>query len=65
MRDRKKSCPSPGYRCGLRSGVAGAGGGVVDEKRKGLLFPSPGDLPDPGIKCKSPAVQADSLPFEL
>ena len=27
----------------------------------GLPFPSPGDLPDPGIKPKSPALQADSL----
>ena len=26
----------------------------------GLLFPSPGDLPDPGIKLASPALQADS-----
>ena len=25
----------------------------------------PGDLPDPGIKTESPALQADSLPFEL
>ena len=24
----------------------------------------PGDLPDPGIKTESPALQADSLPFE-
>ena len=31
----------------------------------GLLFPSPGDLPDPGIKPGSPALQADSLPSEL
>ena len=31
----------------------------------GLPFPSPGDLPDPGIKPRSPAVQADSLPTEL
>ena len=30
----------------------------------GLPFPSPGDLPDPGIKPRSPALQADSLPFE-
>ena len=30
----------------------------------GLPFPSLGSLPDPGIKPKSPAVQADSLPFE-
>ena len=30
----------------------------------GLPFPSPGDLPDPGIKPESPALQADSLPSE-
>jgi len=30
----------------------------------GLLFPSPGDLPDPGIKLVSPALQANSLPSE-
>jgi len=29
----------------------------------GLPFPSPGDLPNPGIKLGSPALQADSLPF--
>ena len=26
----------------------------------GLPFPFPGDLPDPGIKLQSPALQADS-----
>ena len=31
----------------------------------GLPFPSPGDLPDPGIESRSPALQADSLPTEL
>ena len=30
----------------------------------GLPFPSPGDLPDSGIKPGSPALQADSLPSE-
>ena len=30
----------------------------------GLSFPSPGDLPDPGIEPKSPALQADALPSE-
>ena len=30
----------------------------------GLPFPSPGDLPDPGIQPGSPALQADSLPSE-
>ena len=29
----------------------------------GLPFPSPGDLPDPGIEPGSPALQADSLSF--
>ena len=27
----------------------------------GLPFPSPGDLPDPGIEPRSPALQADVL----
>ena len=27
----------------------------------GLPFPSPGDLPDPGIKPESPALEADAL----
>ena len=30
----------------------------------GLPFPSPGYLPDPGIKPGSPALQADALPSE-
>ena len=34
------------------------------EYRTGLLFPSPGDLPDPGIEPRSPALQEDSLPAE-
>ena len=29
-----------------------------------LPFPSPGDLPDPGIEPRSPTLQADSLPAE-
>ena len=31
----------------------------------GLPFPSLGDLPDPGIEPRSPALQADDLPTEL
>ena len=31
----------------------------------GLPFPSPEELPNPGIETWSPAWQADSLPFEL
>ena len=34
------------------------------EYRSGLLFPSPGDLPNPGIKPRSSALQATSLPYE-
>ena len=30
----------------------------------GLLYPSPGDLPDPGFEPGSPALQADALPSE-
>ena len=32
--------------------------------REWVAIPSPGDLPDPGIEPKSPALQADSLPSE-
>ena len=31
----------------------------------GWPFPSPGDLPKPGLEPRSPALQADSLPAEL
>ena len=30
----------------------------------GLPFPSPGDLPDPGIQPRSPSLWADALPSE-
>ena len=33
------------------------------EHWSGLSFPSPGDLPDPGIEPESSAVQVDSLPL--
>ena len=31
----------------------------------GLPFPSPGDLPDPGVETGSPTLQADALSPEL
>ena len=34
------------------------------EYSSGLPFPSPGDLPDPGIKPRSPKLQADALTSE-
>ena len=33
------------------------------EHWSGLPFPPLGDLPDPGIEPRSPALQADSLPL--
>ena len=35
-----------------------------EEYWSGLLFPSPGDLPNQGIEPGSPALQADVLPSE-
>ena len=35
------------------------------EYRSGFPCPPPGDLPDPGLKPASPALQADSIPTEL
>ena len=34
------------------------------EYRSGLPFPFPGHLPNPGIKPRSPTLQADALPSE-
>ena len=34
------------------------------EHWSGLPFPSPGNLPNSGLKPASPALQADSLPSE-
>ena len=31
---------------------------------EGVAFPTSGDLPNPGIEPRSPALQADSLPAE-
>ena len=50
-----KDCSLPGYS------VLGIS---TQECWSGLTFPSPGDLPYPGIKPVSPALQADSLPCE-
>ena len=34
-------------------------------KNTGVGCPPPGDLPNPVIELRSPALQADSLPYEL
>ena len=33
--------------------------GIFQEHWSGLPFPSPGDLPDPGIECRSSTLQVD------
>ena len=39
--------------------------GILQAKiLKWVVVPSPGDLPNPGIKPRSPTMQADSLPAE-
>ena len=39
--------------------------GILQTRRlEWVAFPSPGDLPNPGIELRSPALQADSLPVE-
>ena len=40
-------------------------GFLRQEYWSGLPFPSPGDLPNPGIEPRSSALQEDSLPTEL
>ena len=37
---------------------------LQQEYWSGLAFPSLGDLPDPGIELRSPALQVDSLPSD-
>ena len=48
------------YQAPLSMGFSGKNTGVG-----GVPFPSPEDLPDPGIEPGSPALQAVSLPNEL
>ena len=40
-------------------------GFTKEEYWSGLSFPSPGNLPDPGYKPRSPALQVDSLASDL
>ena len=64
MKEVAQLCPALyapmdcGYQAPLSMGFS------RQEYQSGLPFPSPGDLPDPGIKPRSPVLQADTLPFE-
>ena len=46
------------YRASLSMGFS------RQEYWSGVPFPSPGDLPDPGIEARSPTLQADALTSE-
>ena len=59
-----KSCPTP---CNPMTAACQAPLSTGFSRQgcwSGLLFPSPGDLPDPGIEPRSPALQVDSLQTE-
>ena len=49
---------------GLASQAALSMGFPRQESWSGLPFPSPGDLPNPGIEPMSPELQADALTSE-
>ena len=61
--NRSSTSPDP-RGCGKRTCCSPPGSSVhgILQPRT-LEFPSPGDLPDPGIKPMSPSLQADSLPL--
>ena len=56
-----KSCPTLGTPWTVARQVLPSMGFSRQENWSGLPFPSPGDLPDPGIEPESPAWQAYSL----
>ena len=64
-KDNTKSCPTleiprtVAHKSPLSMGFS------REEYWSGLPFPSPGDLPNPGIEPMSPSLQADALPTEL
>ena len=60
-----KSCPTLAIQWTVACQAPLSMGFFRQEYWSGLPFPSPGDLPNPGIKPRSPALQADDLPTEL
>ena len=60
-----KSCPTLTTPQTVALKVPLSMGFSRQEYWSGLPFPSPEDLPNPGIELGSPACQADSLPTEL
>ena len=60
-----KSCPTLATPWTEEPGRLQSMGFSRQEYWSRLPFPSPGDLPDPGIEPRTPALQADSLLSEL
>ena len=60
-----KSCPTLATPWTIALQAPLSMGFSRQEYWSGLSFPSPRDLPNPGIKPRSPSLQADSLPTEL
>ena len=60
-----KSCPTLATPWTVARQAPLSVGFSRQEYWSGLPFPSPGDLPNPGIKPGSPALQADPLLTEL
>ena len=55
-----KSCPTLATPWTLAYQAFLSMGFSRQEYWSGLPFPSPGDLPDPGIELRSPALEADA-----
>ena len=62
VRQCTKSCPTLVTPWTVACQAPLSTGFSRQEYWSGLPFPSPGDLPDPGIEIRSPSLQADSLP---
>ena len=60
-----KSCPTLKTLWTLACQAPLSTGFSRQEYQSGLPFPSPGDPPNPGIKLRSPVMQADFLPTVL
>ena len=59
-----QSCPTLCNPMDCNSSGSFVHGILQQEYSSGLPCPPPGDLPIPGIKLESPALQVDSLPAE-
>ena len=64
MKVKVKSCPTLCDPMDCSPPGSSIHGIFKQEYWSRLPFPSPGNLPDPGIKPRSPALQADALPSE-